>query len=141
MIYYFGNSSRARLIGVHSDLVLVAGYAITICPVDFSIVDGKRTIEKQREYVDAGTSWTMDSRHLTGHAIDVEPWIPGSSVWKLSEAEQWKLFREIAKSMKIASKELHIPILWGGDWRKKKDGPHFYLSRRLYPKGGLAIAS
>jgi peptidoglycan L-alanyl-D-glutamate endopeptidase CwlK len=26
-----------------------------------------------------------------------------------------------------------VPIVWGGDWRTFKDGPHFELDRRKYP--------
>lgn len=139
---YFGKGSRSKLVGVHVDLVLVAGYALVNCPIDWSVVEGMRHIARQRLLKARGKSRTLDSRHLPGasgvcYAIDVEPWIPGSSVWKLSKAVQWEMFHMIAASFKLASRELHIPVLWGGDWRTFKDGPHFYLSRRLYPKGIL----
>ena len=140
---HFGAGSRRHLIGVHPDLVLVSGYAITFCEQDFSATDGARSEEEQRANIIKGVSWTMNSRHLPflvggvllAHAVDLVPWIPGSSVWKLSSPEQWILFRKIASAMKRASRELKIPVLWGGDWRTHKDGPHWYLSRRHYPKG------
>ena len=136
-MFYFGKGSRERLRGVHADLVLVAGRAITISTVDFSAIEGARTIEKQREYVDGGTSWTMDSRHLPflvdglllAHAVDLVPWVNGSS-----DFDTWTHFHKIASAMKQASRELKISVLWGGDWRSRKDGPHWYLSRRRYPK-------
>ena len=29
--------------------------------------------------------------------------------------------------------ELNVPIIWGGDWRSLRDGPHVELDRKRYP--------
>jgi peptidoglycan L-alanyl-D-glutamate endopeptidase CwlK len=63
--------SRERLQGVNRDLVRVVEQAIQITTIDFGVTQGLRTIEQQRKYVASGASATMDSRHLTGHAVDV----------------------------------------------------------------------
>ena len=38
------------------------------------IVDTRRTPEEQAENVKKGVSWTLNSRHLTGDAIDICPY-------------------------------------------------------------------
>lgn len=118
--------SEQRLIGVHPDLVRVVRRALELSTVDFAVLEGLRTKKRQAELVKAGASWTMNSRHLTGHAVDLAPFIGGAIRW------DWPPFHELARAMDSASRELGIPIIWGGDW-KVKDGPHFELDRKRYP--------
>lgn len=127
-MFRLGRASRANLIGVHVDLILVVGRAITLSETDFSVIEGRRDIERQRELIAAGKSKTMNSRHLTGHAVDVVPWLHGRTEW-----EAWHLFERIAKAMKQASADLAVPITWGGDWATFRDGPHFELLWKAYP--------
>jgi len=115
--------SERNLKGVHPDLVRVVRRAAK--NVDFIVTDGLRTQARQRQLVEAGASWTMNSRHLTGHAVDVAALVGGKVRW------DWPLYAIIAKEMKAAAEALNIPIVWGGDW-KKKDGPHFELDRKHY---------
>ena len=124
MSYTLGTRSRQRLSGVHPDLVAVVKRAIQITEQDFSVLEGIRNINRQRELFKAGKSTTMNSRHLTGHAIDLAPW-PIS--W------EWEGFHPIAEAMKQAAEELEVDIVWGGDWKSFPDGPHFELSRKTYP--------
>jgi peptidoglycan L-alanyl-D-glutamate endopeptidase CwlK len=35
--------------------------------------------------------------------------------------------------MKQAATDLNVPIVWGGDWKSFRDGPHFELNRSKYP--------
>lgn len=128
MSFTLSKRSRSNLHGVHSDLVLVVGRAIAITPVDFAVTEGVRTEERQARLVEAGASWTMDSRHLTGHAVDVVAYIDGGISW------DWPLYHQISNAMFEAAEYFSIPIEWGGHWKgKKADGPHFQLPRRLYP--------
>lgn len=128
MSYALGKRSLDRLAGVHPDLVKVMKLAISRSPIDFSIIEGMRTPAKQKEYMAAGATRTMKSRHLTGHAIDIAPYINGAIRW------DWPLYHQIAPIVKAAAKELGIPIEWGGDWRTFKDGPHWQLPWKQYPK-------
>lgn len=127
MGFKFSKRSRDNLVGVHPDLVRVAKRAIELTPIDFVITEGVRTEERQRELCAAGASKTMNSRHLTGHAIDVAALVGREVRW------DWPLYRDIAKAFKKAAKELGVPIAWGGDWVRFPDGPHFQLARRQYP--------
>lgn len=119
--------SLRNLKGVHPDLVKVAVRALEITDIDFGVTEGLRTIERQRELVAAGASRTMNSRHLTGHAIDVVALIGGEVRW------DWPLYARLALHFKAAAHELQVPITWGGDWPRFRDGPHYELQRKRYP--------
>lgn len=112
-----------RLAGVHPDLVRVVIRARA--EEAFSVIEGLRTPERQRELVAKGASKTLKSRHLTGHAVDLGP-VPLD--WKDKAA-----FRRLAAAMKRAADDEGVALVWGGDWRSFYDGPHFELCRRKYP--------
>lgn len=127
MAFRFSQRSLTSLKGVHPDLVKVANRAIQISEVDFVVTEGLRTAERQKQLVKAGASQTQNSRHLTGHAIDVAAWVDGTVRW------DWPLYGKIAAAFKQAAKELNVPLVWGGDWTRLRDGPHFELNRSKYP--------
>jgi len=116
-----------RMAGVHPDLVRVVRRAIELTTVDFAITQGLRTVEQQRQLVADGKSRTMNSRHLTGHAVDVVAMVDGKVSWTFAHYEA------IAHAFKAAAKALGVPIVWGGDWASFRDGPHFELDRAVYP--------
>jgi peptidoglycan LD-endopeptidase CwlK len=122
MPYVLGKRSKERLEGVHPDLVAVVERAITISNVDFTVLEGLRSKERQKELFAKGASKTMNSRHITGHAVDLAPW-PIS--WEKEE------FIPIVKAMRQAAEELGIDVVHGHDWGW--DSPHHELSRKTYP--------
>ncbi|MGV6989641.1 M15 family metallopeptidase [Testudinibacter sp. P80/BLE/0925] len=131
--FKFGTTSEIRLQGVHPDLVKVVRLALKKSPVDFAVIEGKRSIQRQKQLFTAGNSKTMRSRHLTGHAVDLVP-LPVD--WNNKQA-----FNDLAAVMFEAAKELGVSIRWGGDWNENGrsdderfyDGPHFELTWRAYP--------
>ncbi len=125
MAYKLGTRSLQNLSGVHPDLVAVVKRAIEITEQDFTVIEGIRNINRQRELVKSGASQTMNSRHLTGHAVDMVPWPVD---W-----EDLDRFETMAEAMKDAAEELDISIVWGGDWKSFYDAPHFELDRKVYP--------
>lgn len=135
MTFHLGAGSLTNLEGVHDDLIRVVHRAIRMTTVDFSVTEGLRSKEDQMALFQSGASRIMNSRHLTGHAIDLAPWVAGRTRW------DWPLFFPIANAMKMASLEENVLIRWGGDWdgdgdtedETFKDGPHFELPRQLYP--------
>lgn len=126
-MFKFSKRSLQRLEGVHPHLRSVMMYAITITPVDFAITEGLRTKERQAQLLAAGASTTMNSRHLTGHAVDVAAFIGRELRW------DWPLYERLAQSVKQAAKHVEVPIEWGGDWKRFRDGPHFQLPWEIYP--------
>lgn len=131
-MFKLSQRSEERLTGVHSDLVRVVRRALELTEVDFSVIEGVRSIETQRKYVESGASKTMNSRHITGHAVDLYP---------VGKPTPWEQCPKIADAMFKASRELKIPIRWGGDWNQNGssaderfyDGPHFELVRPRCP--------
>ena len=117
--------SLDRLKGVHPDLVKVVKRAIQISQYDFMVVEGLRSKETQTEYVKKGVSKTMNSYHLTGHAVDLAPLENGAIDWNNKKGQ----FDAVAKAMKQAAKELNVQIEWGGDWVRFVDNPHFQVKR------------
>lgn len=124
---------KTRLAGVHPDLVRVVNRAADLSNTHFIVVEGLRTLAKQREYFAAGKSKTMRSRHLTGHAVDLAPMVDLDGDGDLDLSWAMKDFKPIAVAMKAAAAELKVPIEWGGDWKTFLDAPHFQLPWASYP--------
>jgi peptidoglycan L-alanyl-D-glutamate endopeptidase CwlK len=117
-MFKLSKRSLKALEGVHPDLVAVVQRSIKITPIDFVVIEGLRTIERQRELVKAGASKTMNSRHLTGHAVDLAVWLG--------------TYHQLALAVKAAAADVGVPIQWGFDlWQW--DMPHWQLPARKYP--------
>lgn len=129
MSIILGQRSLSRLQGVHPDLVRVVKKAAAMSSLDFTVLEGLRTAVRQKQLFDQGATKTMNSRHLTGHAVDLAPMIGGTVRW------DWPLYHQLAAVVKAAAKAENVPIQWGGDWRTFKDGPHWELPWKVYPKG------
>ena len=130
--YTLSKLSRSRLVGVHPDLVRCVERAIQITEIDFMVVEGVRALDRQRQLVSQGASTTMNSRHLTGHAVDLCAYVDGELVWKQPEAGK------VAAAMKQAANEFGVALEWGGDWKSFVDTPHFQLARAHYPATDLS---
>jgi peptidoglycan L-alanyl-D-glutamate endopeptidase CwlK len=132
MTFKFSTTSIQRLQQVHPALVQIVERALLVSTIDFTVLEGARTKERQAELYAAGASTTMNSRHIPGpdgfaRAVDLGALVGGKVRW------DWPLYYQLADAMKQASKELDIPMEWGGDWKKFKDGPHFQLPYKEYP--------
>jgi len=110
-----GTRSLQNLSGVHPDMQAVVKKAIEITEVDFTVIEGIRHIDRQRQLLKEGKSTTLNSRHITGHAVDMVPWPVD---W-----EDLDRFETMAEAMKDAAEELDISIVWGGDWKSFYDAP------------------
>ena len=134
MTFVLGNRSRERLQGVHPELAKCVETAITLTLIDFTVLEGVRTIERQKKLFASGASTTMNSRHLTGHAVDLGAYVDGEVRW------DWPLYYKIADAMKEAARmtglngEYAPGLEWGGDWQSFKDGPHYQLNWDSFPK-------
>jgi peptidoglycan L-alanyl-D-glutamate endopeptidase CwlK len=124
----YSKRSLNSLKGVHPDLRRVIDRALQESPLDFIVIEGLRSKERQAEMVASGASQTMNSRHLTGHAVDLLPIGPDGKA-----AFAWPLYHKLGPAVKAAAEAEGVAIKWGGDWRSFKDGPHFELDRDAYP--------
>ena len=153
--YSWGLRSNQNMSGIHPDLRKVMDRAVQLTTIDMTVIEGLRSVERQRQLFNQGHTRTMNSRHITGHAVDVVPWVDGAISW------DWKHYYPVADAILKAAKEVNIPIVWGGAWhllpfnqwdkgskqaseayvapRKKEgrsvflDGPHFELDKQVYP--------
>lgn len=152
-------TSLKRLAGVHPDLRRVIETAALAYETEneirkqtLTVSEGLRTIERQRQLFSAGKSQTLQSRHLTGHAVDLAVIIAGQAEWAL------QLYSELAGYVGASAAAHNVPVVWGGCWirlngqqdldtevsnyiqRKRRqgsrpfiDGPHFELDKEFYP--------
>lgn len=127
MSFRLSERSIRRLDGVHPRLAALVREAAALSPVEFMVTEGLRTPERQAALVRAGASRTLRSRHLTGHAVDVAALVDGQVRW------DWPLYPRIAGAFKAAAARQGTAIVWGGDWSRLKDGPHFELDRKVFP--------
>jgi peptidoglycan L-alanyl-D-glutamate endopeptidase CwlK len=129
MSIVLGPRSIARLTDVHPDLVRVVHRAAAMSDLDFTVLEGRRTLARQKQLMAQGATRTLNSRHLTGHAVDLAPMIGGTVSW------DWPLYHRLAKIVKAAAAAENVPLTWGGSWAKFRDGPHWELPWKQYPKG------
>ena len=120
--YRLSKRSLSRLVGLHPALAFAVIEAIGITQVDFGVIEGVRTIERQRELVAAGKSKTLDSYHLYGLAVDLVPYVGGRYVWDDDAA-----FAAVAGAMKQVIEAHGLKIDWGWDlW--EWDKPHWQMT-------------
>lgn len=115
-MYQLGSRSKQRLVGVHPRLAAVAARAIALSTQDFTVLEGVRTLERQKVLKAQGASQTLDSRHLKqadgyGHAVDLAAWVDGQVAW-----DPWSRYVAIADAVRRAAIELDTPVRWGGGW-------------------------
>jgi peptidoglycan LD-endopeptidase CwlK len=108
--FTFGEKSLRELEGVHPELVALVHRALELSDQDFAVHDGLRTKAEQEQLLISGASQTLDSKHLTGDAIDLVPVINGKLRW------EWEPIYTVAKAVRQAAKELNLKITWGAAW-------------------------
>ena len=114
-MFRLSSRSLSKLEGVDARLVTVVKRAIELTTVDFGVLEGKRTLERQKELKAKGASQTLKSKHIdadgdgAGDAVDVGAWL-GRWSWAGS------LYDEIADAFAQAALEQGVKIRWGAAW-------------------------
>lgn len=149
MPFKFSKASLDRLATVDTRLQAVARRALELSCIDFVVTQGNRTRDEQMRLYGKGrtaaqcrakgvpasyarpgerkVTWTLNSNHIGGRAIDVAPYVNGGINW--DEDGELDLWPKIAAAFKQAAEELGVAIEWGGDWTETVDRPHFELAR------------
>lgn len=152
--FSLSKKSMKNLEFVHEDLCLIVNRALELTDTDFMVFEGYRSVDRQKALVKSGASRTMNSRHLSGHAVDLVPVLTGMPRW------DWPLCYRVAEAVKLAAIDYGTPVIWGGVWDRTingfekpcedevsdyvlrcksakikpfLDGPHFELPRENYP--------
>ncbi len=143
MAITLGQRSLSRLDGVHPDMVRVVKRAAALATAeeDFTVLEGVRTPERQRELYAQGrtkpgkiVTWTLKSNHFRnartgfGHAVDLAP-------FPIDWNDHGR-FDRLAKLIFRAAAAEGVAIRWGADWdrdgkpreRGETDSPHFELA-------------
>lgn len=110
MTFKLSKRSLSNLEGVDERLVEVVQYAIEVSKVDFGVIEGLRTLQRQRELVASGASQTLKSKHIDGKAVDLMAYIGKRASWEIS------LYDDIADAVKLAATEVGVSVRWGGAW-------------------------
>jgi len=113
MAFKLSKRSLKNLEGVNPALVEVVHRAIIVTKVDFAVVEGLRSLERQRELVAKGASQTLKSKHIEGNAVDLMAFIGGRGSWELN------LYDDIADAMKMAATTSGVSLRWGAAWTVK----------------------
>ena len=121
--FRFSRRSESHLVTVVPALQAVARRALVLSRVDFTIISGRRDMAEQRRLVRQGVSRTLNSRHLTGHAIDLVPLHPDTGKGQFTRA----LAIEVAVAFYEAGYQLNNVIRWGGMCAEFEDIPHIEI--------------
>jgi len=131
MSFYLSKTSLKRLENIDKRLVKIVKNAIKETQVDFFVVEGFRTAERQNELFKKGLSeldgYNKKSAHQLGLAVDVCPLRNGQPLWKLEGNE--KEWLEIGRAMLRSARLLGVCLEWGLTY-KIGDGydlPHFEI--------------
>lgn len=119
----FSPRSEALLSGADPKLAELMRLVEAQHPNAFEITEGLRDRERQAKLLAEGKSQTMNSKHLTGNAVDIVLMGPdGKPNW------DFEAYRPIADTAKATAAAMGIPdFVWGGDWKTLKDGVHFQV--------------
>lgn len=135
MSFELSRRDEERLVGVKPQLVqVVRGAALHYKgPGKFIVVEGLRSLARQRELFAAGKSKTMRSRHLNGHAVDLAPMVDVDGDGDLDLTWVRESFYPICDAMRASAAAAGVPLEWGGDWTSFVDMPHWQLPWSNFP--------
>ncbi len=121
--------SQKHLKNINPALRRVCDRALLISPIDFTIIDGLRTLEEQKILLSKGKSKTMRSYHLVGRAVDFIPYISGKN-----RDNDLSAFAAVAKAFKMAAEELGERVTCGAiDW----GWDYYHVQLEPYPVNQL----
>jgi peptidoglycan L-alanyl-D-glutamate endopeptidase CwlK len=114
-------TSITRLNTCHNDLIRLIIEVAKNANIDFTVLEGARSLKQQEENVKKGVSATMNSKHLKtpSEAVDLAP-CP-------IDWEDTERFKKLSEIVKETAKKLGIKIVWGGDWKTLVDMPHYEM--------------
>lgn len=133
--------SLERLSHCHPDIskVILGAYDDAAeAGLPYTVSQGLRTLDEQKVLYAQGrtapgkiVTWTMNSRHLTGHAVDLAIIIGGKYI------EDREMYEHLSDHILRAADMLDVPVVWGGTFldehgKSRPDRPHYELDRKVY---------
>ena len=123
IVYKFSQRSISNLEGCVDELQYIAYEAIK--HVDFTVIEGHRTLERQMQlYNDGFTTLKDGSKHnkFPSHAFDFIP-------YPFTDWHDKGRFMEVANVLKELARDIKADITWGGDWKSFVDLPHIQVNK------------
>tara|TARA_X000001388_G_C2195497_1_gene109173 strand:+ start:101 stop:499 length:399 start_codon:yes stop_codon:yes gene_type:complete len=102
----FSRKSRSKLEGVDARLVLLLEEVVKY--FDITVIEGKRSQERQNQLVKEGKSKTKFGKHVQGMAVDIAPY---PIDWNARDD-----FHYLGGFVLGIACKMGINIRWGGDW-------------------------
>lgn len=133
-MFNLSKKSLNNLVGVDESLVKVVKRAIELTTIDFAVIEGVRSLERQKELLVKGATQTLKSKHIEGRAVDLLAYLDGRGSWELP------LYDNIADAMKAAAIEYKVSIRWGAAWNvpdiriwsgTMEEAMNFYMKERI----------
>lgn len=150
-----GEKSIQKLNFVDPRLAAVIKIAVLACGFDCVVSEGLRSKEQAvinyrkgrtaKELAKVGikdpplpgpkVTWTLNSKHITGKAVDVYPLVGG----KLDDGmgtDKLRRFDELYHAVMLAAAQQRVRIRYGGDWDEdgklreagETDSPHYEIA-------------
>jgi peptidoglycan L-alanyl-D-glutamate endopeptidase CwlK len=117
-----GTASRRRLDGAHP--LLRKLFEAVAAEMPILVLDSQRGREAQERAFALG--------HSRAHfGQSAHNWAPAVALDVAPDPLDWEdiaRFEALALCVKARAKEMAIPILWGGDWPRLRDMPHYELT-------------
>ena len=102
----FSRKSRSKLEGVDARLVLLVEEVVKY--FDITVIEGKRSQERQNQLVKEGKSKTKFGKHVQGMAVDIAPY---PIDWNARDD-----FHYLGGFVLGIACKMGINVRWGGDW-------------------------
>ncbi len=119
---HFSHTSEKRLATCHIDLQLIFTTAIVICPIDFGIAEGHRSVSLQLKYFNEGKSKidgiSRKGKHnyIPSLATDIYLWINGKTSYDKESLSYVMGFINGVAEMLLAQGKITHRLRWGGNW-------------------------
>lgn len=146
---YLSNTSKARLSTCDSDIQMVIETAIKLCPIDFGVAEGYRTIERQQELYNKrdangkrltkidGINKKGNHNYFPSRAIDLYAYVNGKASWEAKDMIFIAGFITAVAEMLRDAGAIKSKFRWGGNWDQDgeiisdqdfQDLPHFEIT-------------
>ena len=104
-----------------ADQSLIRLFLTVVQEYDCTVLEGARTLERQKHLLAEGRSLTLNSKHLSmpSRAVDVAPY---PIRWDDNER-----FHHFAGYVQAVADRQGTKITWGGSWKTLKDYVHYEL--------------
>ena len=142
MDYHFGKGSLKQLSTCHKDLQILAAEALKLSVIDFKIVEGHRSLERQSQLFKEGKTKIngIDKKgkhnHLPSLAFDIAAVLPQGLSWERNNLCFIAGVILSTGTRLLMEGKISHKIRWGGNWdsdgeiitdQRFIDLPHFEL--------------